>query len=99
MSHPHEWCRTLEHHGTTVLLMRGWNGEYERPMMTTTFQIDHLIAGDTDFGQTSITHMKTDEDAEPFTDREWEEYCAPEAVQERVDQVVSSVLGHQHALH
>lgn len=63
MPHPHEWCRTLGRNGTTLLLMRGWNDEEERPMMAATLQIDHIIAGDTDFCQTTFTHMKNDEDA------------------------------------
>lgn len=99
MTQPHEWCRTLEHDGTTILLMRGWNDDFDRPAMTTTFQIDHLIAGDTDFGQTTITTIRNDENDEPFTDREWEEYCEIPAVRERVDQVISNILKSQHALH
>lgn len=98
MSLPHDWCRTLEQDGTTILLMRGWNETYERPQMTTTFQLDHFVAGDTILGETTLTAMKPNDDT-PFTDSDWEQYCAPEAVAERVDQLVSAVLGSQNALH
>jgi len=99
MTQPHDWCRTVECDGTTVLLMRGWNDEYDRPMMSTTFQIDHFIAGDTEFGETTVSAMKEEEDAPPFTDREWLEYCQPDAVYSRVHQVVSCVLRATDALH
>lgn len=98
MTQPHDWCRAVQHQGTTILLMRGWNNEYDRPQMTTTFQLDHFVAGDTILGETTLTHMRTNDDA-PFSDSDWEQYCTPETVAGRVDQVVSAVLGSQNALH
>ncbi|MCD1628441.1 hypothetical protein [Marinobacter shengliensis] len=98
MTKPQDWCRIVEYDGSCILLMRGWNDEHDVTCMSTTFQLDHFVVGDTEFGETTISHLKPDQE-DQFTDQEWEAYCEPENVAERIDCVVAALLKSQGAVH
>ena len=92
-----EWCRIVEVDGNSVLLMRTYSQEHEMEALATTFRMDHFLGESAIAGEVTIHMMRDEEQFEEgeeiprYSDEEWEIFCQPENVQERVYNVLNMV--------
>jgi hypothetical protein len=88
-------CRIVNHQGLVVTIVRRYVPEENQTVLLTLLDPRELLGHFIPADEIYITHTEEGQ----MTSEEWSEYCSPEAVAERIDDVLVEVLKQLNQLH